>query len=185
MLYRFALLVIHVSRQLMSILNRVKIKRVSGFWMHVKYFDICTSSFNADKVRNLGDDLSVLVRLCRYWSFSLSIKALWKHLRSKLRGFIQTSRNPMVHSICSTLWILSWESRLVWWNASFINLFPVPLSRRTHYFIDWPQALCVIGNLPISALTAILLAYLLIFEDRLQNSVWAFAKQFFLVCYIL
>ena len=43
-----------------SILNRVKIKRISGFWMHVKYFDICTSSFNADKVRNLDDDISVL-----------------------------------------------------------------------------------------------------------------------------
>ena len=75
-------LVLHVARQLISIPNRVKIKRISGFWIHVKYFYICTSSFNADKVRNLDDDLIELVMLCRYWSFSLSVKALWKHPRS-------------------------------------------------------------------------------------------------------
>ena len=100
---------------------------------------------------------------CIYWSFSRCFRTTWKLLLTP-GGPNQIFLKPFwvkqwyIH--CSQLWF----SMQTVSKAAFNSMLAVLWTRRSQYFTAIAHALFIIGNLPSSPRTAMLLAYLLTFN---------------------
>ena len=144
------LLIRHVDKTFMSILNRVKIFLIQGFLILYLYDLWRSSSMKYFNVSNLLEESNLLLRPCLNWSSKRVLNNLWKE-ELAMKGLSQTSPTPWVFNKawmhCTQL-CFSWIAVLY---ASFTSLFCVPVVIRNQYLIAMDQALWVIGNLSSSS----------------------------------
>ena len=126
------LLIRHVDKTFMPILNRVKIFLIQGFLILYMYDSWRSSSMKYFNVSNLLEESNLLLLSCLNWSSKRVLKKMWKE-ELAMKGLSQTSPNPWVFNKawmhCTQL-CFSWVAVLC---ASFTSLFCVPVVSRNQY----------------------------------------------------
>ena len=108
---------------------------------------------------------------CIYWSVSRCFSTKWKLLLTP-GGSNQIILKPFWvrqwYISCSQLWFSMQKVSKAAFNSTLVVLW----TKGSQYFTAIAHALFIIGNLPSSPTAAVLLAYLLTFNDFLKYNDW-------------
>ena len=164
-------LLLYVEYTFIYMRRRVSTSLTTGFLIRSIYTLLWKVVFNFFNSMNLLEFSILDLHDCIYWSFSRCFSTTWKLLLAP-GGSNQIFLKPFWvrqwYIPCSQLWF----SVQTVSKAAFNGTLAVLWTRRSQYFTAIAHTLFIIGNLTSSPRTAVLLAYLLTFNDFLQYNDW-------------